>query len=73
MKYRKYGNTELEVSSIGLGCVTFGREIDEETSFTILDRATERGINILNTSYYYGDGSSEQVMGNYFSARGNRD
>lgn len=73
MKYRKYGNTDLNVSSIGLGCVTFGREIDEKTSFEILDRAAERGINILNTSYYYGDGSSEKVMGNYFSARGNRD
>ncbi len=73
MKYNKYGNTEVEVSSIGLGCVTFGREIDEKTSFTILDRALERGINILNTSYYYGEGSSERVMGNYFSARGNRD
>jgi aryl-alcohol dehydrogenase-like predicted oxidoreductase len=73
MKYRNYGNTEVKVSSIGLGCVTFGREIDEETSFAILDRAAERGINILNTSYYYGDGSSEQVMGNYFSARNNRD
>ena len=73
MEYRNYGNTGVKVSSIGLGCVTFGREIDEETSFAILDRATERGINILNTSYYYGDGSSEQVMGNYFSERNNRD
>ena len=73
MEYRKYGNTEVKVSSIGLGCVTFGREIDEETSFAILDHAIDRGINILNTAYAYGDGSSEQVMGNYFSIRNNRD
>lgn len=73
MNYRRYGDTDLEISSIGLGCVTFGREIDEAASFAVLDRASERGINILNTSYYYGDGASERVLGRYLSSRGNRD
>ncbi|GIS60373.1 MAG: hypothetical protein CM1200mP2_25980 [Planctomycetaceae bacterium] len=50
MEYRPLGQTGLEVSSIGLGCVTFGREIDKATSFDVLDHALERGINLLDTA-----------------------
>ena len=50
MEYRPLGQTGLEVSSIGLGCVTFGREIDKATSFEVLDHAIERGINLLDTA-----------------------
>ena len=39
MEYRVLGRSELTVSVIGLGCVTFGREIDEATAFTVMDRA----------------------------------
>ena len=35
---------------IGLGCVTFGREIDEAASFRLLDYAVERGISLLDTA-----------------------
>ena len=48
MKYRKLGNTDLRVSSIGLGCVTFGREIDQDTSFTVMDRALEECLALWN-------------------------
>ncbi len=50
MEYRKLGRTDLQVSSIGLGCVTFGREIDEATSFTVMDRAIEHGITLFDTA-----------------------
>ena len=73
MIYRQLGKTDLQVSSIGLGCVTFGREIDEATSFAILDRAVERGINLFDTAEAYGAGSSENVLGKWIAARGNGD
>lgn len=72
MEYRKYGWAEEQVSSIGLGCVTFGREIDEETSFTVMDRAREHGINLFDTAEAYAAGASETVVGRWLQARDNR-
>jgi len=43
---------------IGLGCVTFGREIDEAASFRLLDYAVERGIALLDTAEAYGGGQA---------------
>ena len=39
MEDRVLGTTGLTVTSVGIGCVTFGREIDEATRFDVLDRA----------------------------------
>jgi len=50
MKHGRRGRSETRISSIGLGCVTFGREIDERTSFRLLDYAVELGINFLDTA-----------------------
>lgn len=72
MEYRQLGKTDLKVSSIGLGCVTFGREIDEQTAFAVMDRALERGINLFDTAEAYAAGSSEEVLGNWLAARGVR-
>ena len=46
------------ISAIGLGCATFGREIDEETSLKLLDYAVEKGITFLDTAEAYGGGNS---------------
>lgn len=73
MRYRVLGQTELEVSTIGLGCATFGREIDQAASFEILDHALERGINFFDTAELYGEGTSETVLGEWVSSRGVRD
>ena len=73
MEYRKLGKTELTVSSIGLGCVTFGREIDEATAFTVMDHAVERGITLFDTAEAYAKGRSEEVVGQWIKARGARD
>ena len=73
MEYRKLGRTGLEVSSLGMGCVTFGREIDAQKSFEILDHAFERGINLYDTAESYGGGASESVLGEWMAARGTRD
>jgi 1-deoxyxylulose-5-phosphate synthase len=48
----------MELSRIGLGCVTFGREIDQASSFQVLDRALELGINFFDTAEAYGGGQA---------------
>jgi aryl-alcohol dehydrogenase-like predicted oxidoreductase len=73
MERRILGRTDLEISSIALGCVTFGREIDAETSFTLMDHATERGINLFDTAEAYAAGRSEEVVGSWLKASGKRD
>ena len=73
MEYRTLGTTDLEVSSIGMGCVTFGREIDEATSFAVLDRAHERGIDLFDTAAAYAAGASESVLGKWLTDRGIRE
>lgn len=70
METRKLGRTDLTVSAIGLGCVTFGREIDEATSFAILDHARENGITLLDTAAVYHQGASETVLGDWLAERG---
>jgi aryl-alcohol dehydrogenase-like predicted oxidoreductase len=50
-------------SRIGLGCVTFGREIDEAASFALLDHALERGVRHFDTAAAYGGGASETILG----------
>lgn len=69
MNYRKLGRSPLQVSRIGLGCATFGREIDQEMAFRVMDRAIFRGINFLDTAEAYSKGLSEEVVGNWIEAR----
>ena len=73
MEIRQLGNSELNVSSIGLGSVTFGREIDAETSFSILDYAMDRDINFIDTAEVYSAGGSEKVLGQWLSRSSNRE
>lgn len=73
MEYRKFGWSDEKVSSLGLGCVTFGREIDEQASFAVMDRAREHGINLFDTAEAYAAGASETVVGRWLQARDNRD
>ncbi|MEE2884583.1 MAG: aldo/keto reductase [Chloroflexota bacterium] len=58
MKQQQVGDSEVKISGIGLGCVTFGREIDEESSRKVLDYAVEKGITFLDTAEGYGGGQS---------------
>ena len=73
MEYRQLGKTALKVSSIGLGCVTFGREIDEAASFAVMEHALSRGINLFDTAEAYGGGASETTVGKWIKASGKRD
>ncbi len=58
MHYRKLGQTNIEISSIGLGCmgmsVAYGKPDDKE-SIATLEKALELGVNFWDTSDAYGD------------------
>jgi len=56
-------------SAIGLGCVTFGREIDQQASFKIMDYAVEKGITFFDTASAYADGASEKIVGEWIADR----
>jgi 1-deoxyxylulose-5-phosphate synthase len=78
MKHARLGRIGLQVSRLCLGTMTFGLQADEATSFAILDRAAEGGIDFLDTSDAYplgGDlstrGITEEVLGRWL--RGKRD
>ena len=58
MEQRPLGRSDLIVSAIGLGCVTFGREIDEDISYRVLDYAVEKGITWFDTAEGYGGGNA---------------
>ena len=72
MGYRRLGRSGLKVSSVCLGAMTFGREADEATSFSIMDYFVEQGYNFLDTADVYSTGGSETVVGKWLKARGNR-
>lgn len=75
------GSSDLMVTPICLGTMTFGEQVNEQTAHAILDRSLERGVNFLDTAEMYSVptraetyGATETIMGNWFvknpSARG---
>lgn len=84
MEYRNLGASGLKVSTLCLGAMTFGEadessfmhqvSCDEDTSFQIMNRALDAGINFIDTADVYGqDGLSERVIGKWFEKDGRRD
>ena len=74
MKYKKLGAAGVKVSELCLGAMTFGEAddksfmhkvgSDEKTSFNVLNRALELGVNFVDTADVYGqDGLSERIIG----------
>jgi len=57
------------VGSIGLGCATFGREIDETASFAMMDHALARGVTHFDTAAAYSAGGSERIVGAWLASR----
>ncbi|MDB5679730.1 aldo/keto reductase family protein [Sphingomonas bacterium] len=70
MKYRKLGNSDLDVSEISLGSwLTYGVRIEADRTRACLDRAFDLGINFINTANKYGRGSAETVLGEALAGR----
>lgn len=79
MNYRKLGRTGLKVSELCLGTMQFGWTADEATSFAVMDAFVEAGGTFIDTADVYSrwaegnpGGVSEQIIGRWLKARGNR-
>ena len=70
------GRSDLRVTPICLGTMTFGEQVDEATAHALLDHAVERGVNFIDTAEMYSVptrretyGATERIIGNWFAAR----
>jgi aryl-alcohol dehydrogenase-like predicted oxidoreductase len=70
MEYRQLGSTGLKVSSICLGTMMYGSQVDEKTAVATVNRAVDGGINFIDTANVYAHtedladrGKSEQYVG----------
>ncbi|CAN5584761.1 hypothetical protein BH18ACT16_BH18ACT16_03570 [soil metagenome] len=63
MEYRALGRTGTMVSELCLGCMTFGRELDDKGSKELIDLFIDAGGNFLDTADVYSQGSSEEITG----------
>ncbi|MDO6456253.1 aldo/keto reductase [Celeribacter halophilus] len=81
MKMRKIGRSDLLVSEICLGSMTWGTQNTEAEGHAQIDRAKEVGINFIDTAEMYPvnpvrketAGDTEEIIGQYFAARGGRE
>ena len=79
MEKRKLGRTDLEVTSLCLGTMTWGEQNTKAEAYEQLDYATEQGINFIDTAELYPvparaetQGRTEEIIGDWMADRGNR-
>ena len=70
MEYAKLGNTDIEVSKLCVGCMSFGKAgtlhdwtVDEAETEKIVKHALDLGINFFDTANGYSEGTSEEYLG----------
>ena len=80
MNYKKLGNTDLDVSTICLGTMTWGEQNTQEEGFEQMNYALEQGVNFWDTAELYAIppkkntyGKTEEVIGNWFQESKKRD
>ncbi len=80
MKFKKLGTTDLDVSLICLGTMTWGTQNSEKDAFEQMDYSVEKGINFFDTAEIYSVpptaqsyGKTELMIGNWFEKRKNRE
>lgn len=80
MKYTKLPHTDIEVSKICLGTMTFGKQNTQEEAFEQMDYALGQGVNFFDTAELYpvpatGEthAETERIIGNWFAQRNNRE
>jgi aryl-alcohol dehydrogenase-like predicted oxidoreductase len=76
MKTIQLGQSDLQVTPICLGTMTFGEQVDEAGAFGILDRSLERGVNFIDTAEMYAVppraetfNATEKIIGNWLAQR----
>ncbi|HEX3424471.1 MAG TPA: aldo/keto reductase family protein [Sphingomicrobium sp.] len=70
MKYRKLGDSHIDVSEISLGSwLTYGVGIEQEKARACLDEAFNQGINFIDTANVYGRGAAESFLGEALKGR----
>jgi aryl-alcohol dehydrogenase-like predicted oxidoreductase len=80
MEYRRLGRTDLDVSLICLGTMTWGQQNTEADGHAQMDYALDQGVNFFDTAELYSippkpetQGSTERIIGSWFKSRGTRD
>tara|TARA_B100000963_G_scaffold304773_1_gene278741 strand:- start:599 stop:1021 length:423 start_codon:yes stop_codon:yes gene_type:complete len=80
MNYKKLGNTDLDVSTICLGTMTWGEQNTQTEGFEQMDFALDKGVNFWDTAEIYSIppreetfGSTEKIIGNWFEQTKKRD
>tara|TARA_B100001113_G_scaffold84047_1_gene66867 strand:- start:168 stop:1196 length:1029 start_codon:yes stop_codon:yes gene_type:complete len=80
MRYKKLGNTELEVSQICLGTMTYGEQNTEKEAHQQLDYSVSEGVNFIDTAEMYAippreetQGRTEEIIGTWLAKRKDRD
>ena len=80
MEFRKLGNTNLDVSLICLGTMTWGKQNDQNQAFEQMNYSVNQGINFFDTAEMYSIppkektyGETEKIIGNWFKERKNRE
>lgn len=69
METRKLAGTDLAVSRVCFGAMTFGSQADEAASRRMIDRCLERGVNFFDTANIYNDGAAEEITGRALKGR----
>ena len=76
MKYRRLGRTGYVISEIGFGAWGIGGSMwigaTDDVSLKAMHRAADLGLNFIDTALAYGDGHSEQLLGNFLKERSER-
>ncbi len=76
MQYRELVKSAPKVSLLGFGCMRFitkGGQIDKETTFQHLKQAYDLGVNYFDTAYFYHNGKSEVILGEFIKQYCNRE
>ena len=80
MKFKKLGNSDLDVSLICLGTMNMGEQNSQEESFEQMDYSLEKGVNFFDTAEVYSvppkketQGKTEEIIGKWFFERKNRE
>src|SRR5712675_3683145 len=67
MKMRKLGQSGLEVSAIGFGCMGinfgYGQSLDKQQGIALIRTAVERGVTFFDTAEVYGPFTNEELVG----------